>query len=183
MSKLFINLSRKLLLTLLLGSFALSYSALSSAQQDETKLPIEVTADRLVSQDQKGISVYTGNVVITQGTTQIKGDKVTLHHPNRKISQAIILGKPATFKRFIPEEKNWVNGHAKTITYDTQKKTVLLEGDAFVNQENKNSISGPRILYNTLEKTLNAQGDKAQKKRIKVIFESEEDKDDAEDNS
>lgn len=159
---------------------ALMLPSLSNAKENtptanlENKLPIEVTADRLVSQDKKGISVYTGNVVIIQGSSEIKGDKVTLHHPNRKMSHAVIDGAPAKFKRFIPDEQKWVNGHAKTITYDSANNKVILEGDAFVNQEGQNSISGPKIIYNTLDKTLQATGNKNKHQRVKMIFTPDE---------
>lgn len=149
-------------------------SVLAAPANPDEKQPVEVTADKLVSQDKTGMSVYTGRVVIKQGSTEIHGDKVTLFHPHRKMEKAVILGQPATFKRYLPEEKSWVKGRAQKITYDTEKKTVLLEKEAFVNQEGKNSIAGPSILYNTLDKTLKAQGDKKRKKRVKVIFKPEE---------
>lgn len=165
------------LLTALLFSLTATNAigADTQAANDDANKPVEVTADKLVSQEQKGESVYTGHVIITQGTTVIKGDKVTLHHPERKLSKAIVVGEPATFKRFLPEEQNWVKGHADKITYDTEKKTVLLEGDAYVNQEDKNSISGPKIYYDLTEKTLSAYGNREEKQRVKVIFQPEED--------
>ncbi|WP_024851299.1 lipopolysaccharide transport periplasmic protein LptA [Hydrogenovibrio kuenenii] len=134
---------------------------------DETQ-PVEITADTLNAKDKEGISIYQGNVIVIQGSTTIKGDKVTLHHPKRKISTAIVLGKPATFKRYLSEEKGWVTGHANKITYSTTNKTLLLEGNAKVVQEDKNTITGPRILYDLTHKTLSAKG-KA-KQRIKMIF-------------
>lgn len=152
--------------------------ALFAADTQEKQLPIEVTADQLLAQDKKGQSVYSGRVEIVQGTTTIKGDKVTLEHPERQFNKAIILGKPATFKRFIEEDQQWVNGHADKITYQADKKTVLLEGNAFVNQEGQNSISGPKIFYDMTEKTLSATGNKKEQKRIKVIFTPEEEQGD-----
>ncbi|MDG4812432.1 lipopolysaccharide transport periplasmic protein LptA [Hydrogenovibrio sp. 3SP14C1] len=149
------------------------YSAEPKTDPSES-LPIEIKADSLLSQDQKGQSIYTGQVIITQGTTIIQGDKVTIFHPNRKVIKALVVGKQATFKRFLPEEQHWVNGRADIITYHAEKRTVLLEGNAYVNQQGKNSISGPEILYNLNDKTLSAKGDKAEKKRITVIFEPEE---------
>lgn len=152
--------------------------ALAGSQaDDEQKLPIEVTADTLSAKDKEGISIYTGNVIITQGTTTITGDKVTVHHPNRKVSTAVAVGLPATFRRFIPDEKNWINGKADKITYSASKRTVLLQGHAQVIQEGKNSISGPEILYNVKEKTLFAKGNKKEQKRIKMIFTPESDQD------
>lgn len=159
---------------LLLTAFNFQAHSAEPKTSSSESLPIEIKADSLLSQDQKGQSIYSGQVIITQGTTVIQGDKVTIFHPNRKVVKALVVGKPATFKRFLPEEQHWVNGRADTITYHAENRTVLLEGNAYVNQEGKNSISGPEILYNLNDKTLSAKGDKKEKKRITVIFEPEE---------
>lgn len=155
-------------------TIALFSQTLFAAETTQQQLPIEVTADQLIAQDKKGQSVYSGRVEIVQGTTTIKGDKVTLQHPERQFTEAVILGQPATFKRFVEEDQQWINGHADKITYQADKKTVLLEGNAYVNQEGQNSISGPKIFYDMAEKTLRATGNKQQKKRIKVIFTPED---------
>jgi lipopolysaccharide export system protein LptA len=161
-----------LMLALSILFCAFSAQAENAANTSDENLPVEVTADSLNAKDKEGISVYQGNVVITQGTTTIKGDKVTLHHPQRKISTAIVIGKPATFKRYLEEEKGWVTGHADKITYSTAQKTLLLEGHAQVVQEGKNSITGPKILYDLTRKTLSAKGEKQE--RIKMIFTPDE---------
>lgn len=153
----------------LLG-FSPSYAS-TQPQKANEDLPVEVTADSLIAKDKAGISIYKGNVVITQGTTTIKGDVVTLHHPERQISNAIAVGKPATFKRYLPEEKGWVNGKADKIIYSAANKTLLLEGHAEVIQKGQNSITGPKILYDLKHKTLSAKGGK--KQRIKMIFTPE----------
>lgn len=166
------------LLTILVTFFTSTWCKAADTNTEEN-LPIEITAENLIAKDIKGQSVYTGNVVIVQGTTRITGDKVTLFHPNRKLSHAIIIGQPATFKRFLKDEQKWVNGHAKKITYHTQKKTVLLEREAFIEQEGKNSLEAPKILYNTQTKTLEAKGNKEDKQRIKMTFQPEEEDNDS----
>lgn len=148
-----------------------SYAENAKNTSSDDNLPIEVTANSLDAQDKKGISIYQGSVVITQGTTTIKGDKVTLHHPQRKISTAIVTGNPATFKRYIQDENGWITGHADKITYSVSQKTLLLEGHAQVVQEGQNSISGPKIFYDLTHKTLTAKGGK--QNRIKMIFTPE----------
>jgi len=139
----------------------------------EENLPIEIKADSLIAQDSIGESTYQGNVIITQGKTEIIGETVTIFHPNRQVDRAIILGKPATFKKFNDDDQTWVNGQADKITYHTIDKIVILEGDAQINQAVKNSISGPEIIYNLTDKTLSAKGTETDKKRITVTFQPE----------
>lgn len=146
----------------------------SFANAEKKAQPIEISADSLIAQEQKGVSTYQGNVVILQGKLLIKGDKVIIKHPNQKISQAIITGSPATFKNFIESEQSWVTGHANKITYHADKKTILFEEKAHINQAGKNSISGSSILYDAEKETIQAKGNKAKNERIKVIFSNQD---------
>lgn len=169
----FIN---NLLLALLLVSqtaFSADETPQKQAHPDDNK-PIQVEADRLVVQGEEGVSVYEGNVVINRGTTQLTGEKITIFHPNKKFQKAIAIGNLSTFKRFMPEDNTWVNGHAKTIIYDTEAKTTLLEGTAFVNQEGINSISAPKIFYNLDTENLSAGSTLKEKKRVRMTFTPED---------
>lgn len=145
----------------------------SKATNPDDQLPIEITADSLDVKGQTGISIYLGNVIISRGTTQLTGDKVTIYHPNKAFQKAEIIGQLATFKRFLPEEQSWVNGHAEKILYDGEKRTVLLTGQAYVNQEGKNDISAPRIFYNLNTERLTAGSSQQEKQRIKMTFTPE----------
>lgn len=156
---------------LLLASLGLSHA--EETVTAEENLPIEITADSLLAQDNIGESIYEGNVIITQGQTKITGETVTIFHPERQVNKAIIKGNPATFKKFNPEDQTWVNGQADKITYQTVDKIVILQGNAEVNQADKNHISGPEIIYNLTDKTLSAQGNEAENKRITVTFQPE----------
>ncbi|PLA73713.1 lipopolysaccharide transport periplasmic protein LptA [Hydrogenovibrio sp. SC-1] len=175
------NLSSQHFITFLVISFLLSAiltkGYADTNQTTETELPIEIKADSLLAQDNIGESTYQGNVIITQGLTEIKGETVTILHPERQVNQAIIIGNPATFKKFNEDDQTWVNGQADQITYYTVDKIVILEGDAHINQADKNSISGPKITYNLTDKTLSAKGTKTDKKRITVTFQPESESD------
>lgn len=148
----------------------ISFFISSQSYAEKSNLPIEITADSLVAQEQKSISIYSGNVIISQGKLKIHGDNVTIKHPKKIISEAIIIGKPATFVNFIEKDNSWVKGHAEKITYQAVEKTILFEKNAVISQDGKNSISGSSILYNTNKETIQAKGNKEKQERIKVIF-------------
>lgn len=147
-------------------------TAIAKAEENKP-LPIEVTADRLESQTQNGVSTYQGNVEITQGKTQLKGDRVTLKHPNGKIQHAIVLGEPATFQRFLQAENKWIKGQANQITYNLDDENLELLGNAKVQQGQDNAITGPKITYHLKDKTLTAEKTAQQTERVKVIFQPE----------
>jgi len=150
--------------------FLASFIATPFCYAEQEELPIEITAESLIIEEKTGSSVYLGNVIITQGKLKIKGDKVTVKHPNQQVSQAIVLGKPASFINFIEKDKTWVKGQANTITYQATNKNILFDGKAKITQAGKNSISGSSILYNSKKETITAKGNKQKQQRIKVIF-------------
>ena len=52
-----------------------SYVFAEKADRDK---PIELESDTMTSDDSKNTSVYTGNVILTQGTLLIKADELTV---------------------------------------------------------------------------------------------------------
>ena len=160
----------KLLITFV---FTLTYStfsvANSTAVPDEQQ-PINIQADSLNASERDGKSVYKGNVVVTQGSLTLKGEQIEVIHPKGSLSKAITTGNPATFKRYNTDEKSWVNGKASTIEYNTQSKTVLLIGNAEVEQPGKHLITGPKLFYDMQKQTLSAESTPQEKKRVSVTF-------------
>ena len=142
----------------------------SNATKPDEEQPVEVVANSLDAAEKLGRSIYIGDVVITQGSTKITGDKVTIEHPLSVLESAVATGKPATFKRYSLEQQKWLTGHAEQITYNAKLKTLLFQGNALVEQEGENSIQGPEIFYDLTQKTLSAKGSGESDQRIKVIF-------------
>lgn len=133
--------------------------------------PIQITADRLEVQEQKGISTYTGNVHIQQGSLELSGDTVTIQHPNGQLQTVKAYGTPAKFKRFSQIDQAWLTGQANLIQYNTEHKTILLSGDAQVKQPGKHSITGRNIFYDIAQQTLMAKGSKDGQERVSVTFD------------
>lgn len=138
-------------------------------QPDETQ-PVNITADSLKSSEKSGKSIYNGNVIVTQGSLTLKGDVIEISHPKGELKEVIARGKPATFKRYSQVDQAWLKGQAQKIQYNTANKTVLLVGDAQVEQPGKHIIKGPELFYDISNQTLQAQSTETEKKRISVTF-------------
>jgi len=152
-------------------TFSVSANPQNTPQSDtDDSSPIEVLADKLEVKAQSGVSTYSGNVVINRGSTQLSGDKVVIYHPNKKFEKAIATGKQAKFKRYLPEEDSWVNGRANEIIYNLNTETAVLTGNAYVNQQTKNSIAAPKIVYNLKTESLSANRQNTEQERIRMIF-------------
>ena len=76
-----------LFLTLTLISVTTPLWALSTDKQK----PVEVEADNFNLDDAKKITVYSGNVIITQGSMEIIADKVTIYGVRGTTDKVIAL--------------------------------------------------------------------------------------------
>ena len=132
--------------------------------------PVNITADSLEASEKTGKSTYKGNVIIIQGSLTLKGETVNITHPNNQLTTVITNGNPATFKRYSQIDQAWIKGKAQKIHYNALDKTVLLTGDAMVEQPGQHVITGPRLFYNIDKQTLQAQRTDTENKRISVTL-------------
>ena len=139
------------------------------ALKTDKSQPINIHADHAdFKSDPKdssnGTGIYTGHVVITQGSIVLHGDKAILHIVNNDLSTADVTGDPATFVQQ-PDTGEPMHGESQEITYDAVKNEVVLITDAKLTQAvvqhvtkgfNKGDVPGERLMtadvvhYNTL---------------------------------
>src|SRR5690554_7405256 len=67
----------KVTAVLLATGFSL-LSSLAHALPSDSQQPIHVKADSAEMDDKRGVAIYRGDVIITQGTLKITGDTVTI---------------------------------------------------------------------------------------------------------
>jgi len=165
------------LFALIFFSLILSHHSMAlSSDKDE---PIELEADSADLNDKKGISVYRGNVILTQGSTQLHADTLTLfHNKQHKLTKVESLGSPARFKQRPDNQKNDVKAKAGKIIYYVKKEVVHLYDNASFWQE-KNSFRGDKIIYDTKNDIVKASSKKTSDGkiqsggRVKVTIQSE----------
>lgn len=152
------------LLLLLAGSTSVSVWALPSDRQQ----PVEITANSARFDERAGEAVYKGNVIVRQGTLEVKGDLLTLNvDANGSLTQARTQGGPARFQQVVDANKGPVRGEAREILFDNRDGTVTLLGNAILRQDNA-SFSGPRIVYSTARQQIEASGSDSQ--RVQLVF-------------
>jgi lipopolysaccharide export system protein LptA len=148
-----------LLLFLVLFYLPTELLALSTDREQ----PIELEADTADIDDLKGISIYTGNVILIQGSMVIKAYQLTLYNDNNKdLEKAVAVGnnkKLATFKQR-PEGKNQdLRARSKTMIYFLKKDKIHLLKKAHVWQAG-DTFSGDKIIYDTKNETVVASSQK-----------------------
>ena len=152
------------------GANAATESKSTSNKPDEQQ-PVNISANSLKASEKEGKSIYSGNVVVTQGSLTLKGEVINISHPNNQLTEVIATGKQASFKRFSQIDQAWLKGKANRIEYHAQNRTVLLIGNAEVEQPGKHIIKGPKLFYDIANQTLQAQSTETEKKRISVTFQ------------
>ena len=160
---------RKLKLLLICCSIVSLGYALDSDQQQQ----LLISADSADLNNQTGVGVYTGNVTIDQGTTHIKGDKVTSYSENNKVIKVIIEGNnhaQARYETALEVNKPPLIATANTIEFFPPKNYAILLGKAYV-QQGENSIAGEHLEYdvsNRILKSLNTSSDKTVRTHIVI---------------
>lgn len=169
-------------LSLFLACLAPAVQALSTDKDQ----PIQVEADKAQLDDKNNVSVYTGNVVLTQGSIRMTGDKMTVYNTeNHELDTLIMEGNPATYRQLPDNSKVYDEAEAKTIKYFELKNRVLLIENAVVRQEDF-FMRGDRIEYDTKlnqakaeSKPAAAGGPETEKKeRVKVILKKKKESSD-----
>ena len=179
----------ELLLVLALFVPAQSATALSSDKDQ----PVEVEADTAEIDDIKNKSVYTGNVILIQGTIRMTGDRMTVYHTeNDELDTLIMEGDPATYRQLPDDSDIYDEAEAQVIEYYELQNLVILIENAEVRQEGL-TMTGDRIDYDTelsqvkaTSKTGPAKAGKeepGEKKRVKVILKKKKEETEAETDS
>jgi len=161
----FINL-KLALSALALMLFSAPLWALSSDKQQ----PIEVEADRFNLDDAKKITVYTGNVVITQGSMEIIADEVTIYSVRGTTDKVVATGKPVKFKQQPDGNQGLIRGEANRFNYFVIKDTLVLIDKASLWQDG-NTFESDQIEYDSKNSLVKAGDKKTGSKRVKITLE------------
>ena len=118
-----------------------------SEEADRDK-PIEIESDTMTVDDAKSISIYKGDVILTQGTLIIKANELTVREDSQGFQHSTAIGKPTTFKQKRDGIDEYIEGKAERIEYDGHMDKVHLYSKASVKRGN-DTVFGDYIMYDT----------------------------------
>ena len=117
------------------------------ALPSDSSQPIRIQANTATLDDKRNTAVYTGNVIITQGTMRLAGTRVTLtSDANGELNKMVTQGGPATYQQTPEANKPPVKAHAQTIEYYAADERVVLIDKAFLEQSG-NTFQGDYVSY------------------------------------
>ncbi len=119
----------------------------SHALPSDANQPIKLLADKATYSERTGVTSYSGNVIITQGTLRLTADDITVNlSQQRSINSAVATGRPATMQQIVTKEKGLAKGQANKIDYNAVNGIITLTGNAKLDQ-NGASFAGNVIRY------------------------------------
>lgn len=117
---------------------------------------IDIQASYMLLDENKGISIYKGKVLLKKDTLEIKADTMTLYYNGEKLDKVLIMGSPAEV-RHAPDNEARVHSQAKKMEYLITEDKLRLTGQAVVNQGSRH-FSGESIEYDTRQRIISAAG-------------------------
>ncbi|NHB58551.1 lipopolysaccharide transport periplasmic protein LptA [Acinetobacter shaoyimingii] len=158
----------------LLGAGLLTCSVMAFALPSDRNQPISLVADHATYNDKTGVTTYTGNVLIEQGTMKLQAASIVANlNKNKQISTITANGSPAKFQQQIETNRGIARGEAKKILYNAETGIITLIGNAYLNQDGA-SLRGSTLKYSMNKGDVEVSGSSSEagstKGRVQIII-------------
>lgn len=136
--------------------------------------PINLDADRAEINNATGVSVYTGDVVLTRGGRRITGDRMTVHLASegdeRTLDHVVVEGAPAVYSHDGTPDRRAVEAEAPRMEYYAggPERVILLEGARLT--QGRNTFTGERITYRVAADQVDAAGSEESGRRVQITL-------------
>ena len=142
------KLTKYNLIVVFINTMLLLSPAIIYAEEADRDKDIEIESDMVTVDDAKSISIYKGDVIMTQGTLIIKANELTVREDSQGFQHSTAIGKPTTFKQKRDGIDEYIEGRAERIEYDGHMDKVHLYSKASVKRGN-DTVFGDYIMYDT----------------------------------
>ena len=112
------------LLLWLAGSLAVQSAFAEKADRDK---PMNIESDSMRYDDLKQVNVFSGRVILTKGTIQIRGDKIEVRQDPQGYQFGLVTGSaetPAFYRQKRDGVDEFIEGEGLTIDYDGKADVV-----------------------------------------------------------
>jgi len=131
----------------LAAALALGVAVTARAEKGDREKPVNIEADRMLVDDGRKESVFEGNVMLTQGTLQLKGDRVIVRQDAEGFQYGTAYGRPATFRQKRDGHDEFIDGFAERIEYDSRRDLLQMFSAARLTK-GQDEVRGDYISYN-----------------------------------
>jgi lipopolysaccharide export system protein LptA len=161
-----------ILLKLLFLPLFLSLTLPAYAEKADREKPVHLEADNVTLDDIKKVSVFEGNVLLTQGTLMLRADRVEAKQNDNGLQNVSAEGNPVSFRQKRDGVDEYIEGFARQVEYDNMQGTLRLIGNARLSKGG-DEIRGSQITYDTkteFYKVIGQQGVAGPSGRVRVII-------------
>jgi lipopolysaccharide export system protein LptA len=145
-------------------------AAFTQALPDDRDQPIRITADKALRDEKKGVTIYSGNVQLVQGSMELEAEKLTIFHTSEDAEEIIAEGHPAKMRQQPELTKGIVNAHAEVIKYFRAEERVHLQTGARIEQDDA-VVAGDSIEYFIAKQLITAESDQTRPgERVEVVI-------------
>ncbi len=130
--------------------------------------PVYIDSNAATYDDSKAVSIYIGDVIATQGSLEVRSDRLEVYFKQGKIDKIIAKGKPARFKQQ-PDTGGLITGNALIGEYYPERSLLILIDQAVVNQDG-NVYESDIIRYDSKNEIVKAGEQSSGQKRVRVIL-------------
>jgi lipopolysaccharide export system protein LptA len=138
------------------------------AEKSDRDKPMNIEASH-ASLDQKSqISVFTGNVMIVQGTMRLVADKVMIREDKQGNHYSQGSGAPVKFRQKMDNSPDYIEAQALRFTYDGKTGILKLYDKAWV-KRGTDEVKGDIITYDMNQETYDAHTQKEGRVNVTIL--------------
>ena len=127
-------------------SWCLLWAQPTHAERADRDKPVNLEADRVTVDDAKQTASFEGNVVLTQGTLMIRGDRMVVQQDAGGFKYGTAYGNLASFRQKREGYDEYIEGHAERIEYDSKAEKLQMFNRAYIKKTN-DDVRGNYISY------------------------------------
>lgn len=127
----------------------------ASAEKADRSKPVNIEADRVTVDDKNKIHIFEGHVVLTQGTLNIRSDKLVVSQDMEGYQRGVATGGEGGLARFRQKREGrneWVDGEGERIEHDARSELSQFFQRAKV-RSGTDEVRGQYIQFNGVTET------------------------------
>ncbi len=151
------------------------------AERADRDKPIHLEADRATVEDinrkdTTRVSIFTGNVILTQGTLRITADKMILKEDVSGFRYATAIGNLVKFRQKRDGIDEYIEGWSNRVEYDSRTDKIELYRNARL-KRGEDEVNGDYISYNMTSEffQVNSKNErstvKSKDSRVRIIIQ------------
>jgi lipopolysaccharide export system protein LptA len=156
---------------------ALLFAVPAQAEKADRNKPIHLEADRVTVDDAKQVATFNGNVVLTQGTLVMRGDRMEVRQDKEGFRQGVMWGNLAYFRQKREGFDELIEGWAERVEYDGRNDKVQMFNRALL-KRGQDEVRGNYISYDANTEFFQVNGggsksvaSKSGDERVRVILQ------------